>query len=148
LEHERQLEHLGIDAVVAREVLTPQHALVRGERRERPARHARGQVGPRVGRRRHLRQRARCEASCAGHQHRARPPRRCLERQAVLGVRRRRPELLAAFERAVTTVAQVDQTVPVTRGAEAADVPGELVEVTQLDELGVHVVVGQTTGHG
>ncbi len=63
-----------------------------------------------------------------------RPLPRSLEREAVLGERRGGPELLAPLERPSASIAQLDEAVPVTRGAQPVDRAHELVEVTLLDE--------------
>src|SRR5436190_4370009 len=113
-----------------------------GERAGRPG-EAVGQLRPRMGRRRHLGQRAEREAAAALDHHAGGPRPRRLERDAVLGRGGYRPKLLAPSKRQTAAVAEVDQAVPVTFLAQAVDLPRQLVEVAALDELLVH-----TIGHG
>ena len=68
-------------------------------------------------------------------QHPRGPLSRRLEREAVLGERRRRPELLPPLECPAAPVAELDEPVPVPCRAEPVDGADELVEVALLDDL-------------
>ena len=144
LQGERKLDDLSVDPVVARQVLAAHNALLGGEGGLRRGRRVRCQVRPRVGRGCHLAERSEGEAPGVGLEHGRRKLPRGVQRQAVFGERRRRPQLAPALEGAPAAVAEVDEPVPVVGVGQAIDLPHELVEITELDQL----LVAQTNGQG
>ncbi len=133
-QRERNLEDTSVDVGIAK-VLAAQHTLVGGDRGERPRRQVRCQLRPRVRARRDLGQRSEREAPRSFGQHPRCPLSRRLEREAVLGQRRRRPQLLPPLECPAATVSELDEPVPIPCRAELIDRAYELVEITLLDDL-------------
>jgi hypothetical protein len=132
-ETEGQVEHRRTGERLTREVLAPQHALVGGEHSRRPGRGVWCEVGPLVRRRRHFGQGTRREPARAVDEHRGGPASRCLEREAVLGVRGDGPQLAPARHSLFASVAQLHEAVPLAGCAQRVDEPDELVEIAALD---------------
>ena len=103
LEPQRQLQHGGVDAVVAHEVVAPHDPLVGGHPGLGGPGNMGPQLGPGVGGGGHLGQRPEGEAAGAGHQHAGGLPSRRLQRQPVLGVAGDRPQLVPPLDRPAGT---------------------------------------------
>jgi hypothetical protein len=95
----------------------------------------RREIRPGVGARRDLGERADREPTRSFDEHGGRVCGRCVEREPVLGVARRRPQLPAPFERAARSFPELHQHLPLARVAARVDQAQELVEITTLDGL-------------
>jgi hypothetical protein len=129
-----QLEDLGVSTKIAVETLATQHALLGYERGGLRQVDVIGEVIPRVGRGRDLREGAEGEAARARLQNTRGVFGRRLQSEAMVHVVGDRPQLLASLDRVFTSIGKIDQTFPVPGRTQGIDGTQEPVHVGCLDQ--------------
>jgi hypothetical protein len=132
---QRKLEHLGMCVVVAVQYLGAQHAFLRDVRGALGRLDMRRKLIPVMGRSGDLGQGAERETREIRFENRRRIVPRGFEREAVVDVRRDRPQLFPALDRLFASFRELDQIVPRAARAHPVDGAQQRVKVRGLDEV-------------